>query len=100
MERYRLISAVTVPTVVDICWRKKGATVYGFVRLEPGEDYALADDPMLRQSLIDATEKVTYTKSFEERLKKDGVAYTIVPPSCRCRKTPSLVFHSVEVFEV
>lgn len=100
MEHYRLISAVTIPTNVDVCWKKNGSTVYGFVRLEPGEEYEMkSDDPIFRKSLMDATEKVAYTKSFEEALKKANVAYEIVPPSCRCRKTPSLVFHNVEIFE-
>lgn len=100
MERYRLISAVDVPMNVDICWKKKGAIVYGFSRLIPGEEYDMPDDPIHRQSLIDATAKVTYTKDFEDVLKRNNVDYQIVPPSCHCRKTPSIVFHNVEVYEV
>lgn len=100
MKHYRLISAVTIPMNVDVCWRKNGATVYGFVRLEPGEEYDLPDDDdLLKKSLEDATAKVTYTKSFEETLKKANVSYEVVPPSCRCKKTPTIVFHDVEVYD-
>lgn len=99
MERYRLVSAVTIPTNVDVCWRKNGSVVYGFVRLEPGEEYEMEDDALLRKSLIGSVEKVAYTKDFEEKLKENNVKYDIVPPSCHCRKTPSIVFHNVEVFQ-
>lgn len=107
---YKLIDAVTIPTNIDICWRSNGAIVYGTVRIEPGKTYesvklksgrevSLTDDPMLRSSLADATEKVQYTKSYEELLKSYGVKYDIVPPTCHCRKVPSIVFHCVEVYE-
>ena len=101
MERYRLVEAVTTPTVVDICWTaKSGAKVYGHTRLVPGETYEMPEgDTLLRESLIGATEKVQYTKSYEELLKSYGVKYDIVPPTCHCRKVPSIVFHCVEVYE-
>lgn len=108
---YKLIDAVTEPTNVDICYRNNGMTNFGFVRVNPYEEYHsvklksgkeifLEDDELLRKSLQDATEKVTFTEAFEARLKEHNVIYQIVPPSCRCRKTPSIVFHNIEVFEV
>lgn len=98
MEYYKLIDVMTTPVNASVLTKRKGGgTVYGRVRLEPGMAYEMPlNDPDFRKTIMAV--KAEAEMGFERILKKDGIKYEIIRPSCHCRK-PFLKFNCVEVFE-
>ena len=104
MTQYRLIPAITVPTIlrplaVTVQYGNRDVVKHdGFIRLEPGKLYETADEVLLN-SLRNYTFSSRFNQTLENELKANDVPYEIE----RCRscggKIKKIKYHPVEVIE-